>query len=402
MLNLQQKKILLGVCGGIAAYKTAELARLFIEAGAEVQVVMTKAATDFIGVQTFQCLTAKPVWTTVGDASFEQSMAHIELSRWADVFVIAPITANAMAKIAHGIADDLLTLLCLMMQGRVVICPAMNTHMWQHPATLANAETLLQHGVDIWGPDLGMQACGDSGPGRMREPSLIVDDLVMRLHHIRKVLHGESFVITAGPTREAIDPVRYISNRSSGLMGYHLAKALIFAGAKVDLISGPTALSPPIGASLHRVETADEMHQAVHKCLHPNAHFIGVAAVSDFKPVNIADVKIKKNQQNYIQLDLTAGIDILDDVFKRRLAKTVIGFAAETHDLIAHARVKLVKKADMIIANQVGNGLGFEQLENSLHVLSHGQEIKLETASKLSLACQLVLIIADFLKEKNK
>lgn len=402
MHKLQQKKILLGVCGGIAAYKTAELARLLIEVGAEVQVVMTKSATDFIGVQTFQSLTGKPVWTTVNDASFEQSMAHIDLSRWADILVIAPTTANFMAKMAYGMADDLLSLLCLMMHGRVVICPAMNTNMWQHPATVANADKIQAFDVDICGPDKGIQACGDLGYGRMREPNLIVDDLIMREHGIKKSLQGESFIITAGPTREAIDPVRFISNRSSGLMGYHLAKTLIFAGAKVDLISGPTSLPVPLGVSFHAVETADEMHQAVKSCLHPKANFVGVAAVGDFKPKQVNGSKIKKNQQSTIQLDLTAGIDILDDIFKQRLAKTIIGFAAETDDLLTHARAKLAKKADMIIANQVGPCLGFEQMNNSVYVLHHEQEIKLETTSKLSIACQLVTIISDFLKDRNK
>jgi len=216
------------------------------------------------------------------------------------------------------------------------------------------------------------------------------------------LLQHASFVMTAGPTREAIDPVRFLSNRSSGLMGYLLAKALIFAGAQVDLVAGPTALSPPLGAKLHLVESADEMHQAVLACLHPNVHFIGVAAVADFKPAQVADVKIKKQLTAGMVLDLVPGVDILADVFKRRLAKTVIGFAAETHDVLAHARLKLANKADMIIANQVGPGLGFEQLDNVLYVLHHQQEIKLEIASKLSLACQLVTILADFIKEKNK
>jgi phosphopantothenoylcysteine decarboxylase/phosphopantothenate--cysteine ligase len=388
--NISGKKILLGVCGGVSVYKVVELARLMQQSGAEVKVVMTTAAQDFIGAQTFQAVTGNPVAIETNDSSFERSMAHIDLSRWADMFVIAPATANFMAKLAHGLADDLLSLICLMFDKPIMVCPAMNVHMWQHPATVANYECLKSRGILFIGPDAGEQACGDVGVGRLREPQFILNAL--EYHSLYLTMSDSSFVVTAGPTREAIDPVRFISNHSSGLMGYSLAEVLAFAGAKVTLISGPTHLSSPPGVHVISVQSCTEMHQAVFDSLQPGDIYVGVAAVSDYTISEPQLNKIKKSQSEYLNLQFQPCVDILREVKKSGLAKKVIGFAAETEQLHDYALQKLNAKADIIIANQVGNGLGFGQCDSSLTVMTKEKTVTLTQQSKLSLARQLVEI----------
>jgi phosphopantothenoylcysteine decarboxylase/phosphopantothenate--cysteine ligase len=384
------KKILLGVSGGVAAYKSVELARLFQQAGALVQVVMTKAAQDFIGAQTFQAVTGQPVWVESNDSSFERSMAHIDLSRWADMLVIAPATANVMAKLAHGIADDLLSLVAMMMGQSMIICPAMNVNMWEHPATQTNFKILKERGIVFAGPDAGIQACGDEGYGRMREPHYILNAL--ELASIDKAMQDKQFIITAGPTREHIDPIRFISNQSSGLMGYALAEALAFAGAKVLLISGPTHLENPPGVTRRVVESAQEMHDVVFENLAGQDAFIGVAAVSDYAVSNPREQKIKKVHQHYLNLELTPTIDILQQVKQSNLVKHVIGFAAETEQVEEYALAKLEAKADMIVANHVGKGLVFGQETSALKVYTPNKHWELTQDTKLSLSKQLVEI----------
>ena len=399
MQDFQGKNIIIGVCGGIAAYKTVELARNLSQLGANIQVVMTASAASFIGAQTFQAITSNPVWMHTNDSSFEQAMAHIELSRWADYVVIAPATANFIAKIAHGLGDDLLSVLCLMVTIPIIVCPAMNVHMWQNTATLENVDTLKRRGIYILGPDNGIQACGDEGLGRMREPQWILHALNwLPIYHI---LQGYRFVLTAGPTREAIDPVRFISNRSSGLMGFALAEALAFAGATVTLISGPSALPIPPNVLNVPVITADDMYQEVLKHLQANDCFIGVAAVCDFQSKHVSPTKIKKTMHAPMPIDLEPTIDILQTVKASKLAKTVIGFAAETDKVLDFARLKLQQKADMIIANQVGASLGFEQDSLAVSVITASQEIHIPTADKRQVAQALVMIIKEFLEKKE-
>ena len=392
--RFENKKIILGVCGGIAAYKSVELARLLQQEGAFVQVVMTESAQDFIGPQTFQAVTGFPVWTATNDNSFERGMAHIDLSRWADLVIIAPATANFMAKMTYGMADDLLSLICLMVTVPIMVCPAMNVHMWQHPATLQNTKVLEERGVYMIGPDSGSQACGDLGAGRMREPEWIMN--AIDLLPIYRILQGQSFVLTAGPTRETIDPVRFISNRSSGIMGYALAEALSFAGAKVVLVSGPCHLPIPPGVESYFVNTAQEMFEAVQKSLKSSDIFIGVAAVSDYKVSQPAQEKIKKSQNKYLNLELEQGIDILATVKQQKLAKHVVGFAAETQHVLEYAKEKLEKKADVMIANRVSDKIGFEQQTNAVTILTQQNEIALQEASKLIIAKQCVEFFKNF------
>jgi phosphopantothenoylcysteine decarboxylase/phosphopantothenate--cysteine ligase len=396
MKDLVGKKILLGICGGIAAYKSVELARTLVKMGALVQVVMTRSALDFIGVQTFQAVTGSPVWTDTNDSQFERAMAHIDLSRWADIVVIAPATANFMAKLAHGLADDLLSSICLMFKASIFVCPAMNVNMWQNPATLHNDETLKTRGFILVGPDSGEQACGDTGLGRMREPEYIIHALQWASIYNR--LQGQSYVLTAGPTCEPIDPIRFLSNRSSGLMGYYLAEALAFAGASVTLISGPTALNCPPGVARIAVETAQQMHDAVFSCLQSNDVFIGVAAVCDYHRPTPNQQKIKKTAVESLNLVFEPTIDILQAVRKANLVKKVIGFAAETENVEQHARQKLESKADMIIANLVGNNLVFGQQDSDLTVLTQEKIWHLGQNSKLMLSKQLIEIFIEFIK----
>lgn len=397
MQNPKYPNILLGVCGGIAAYKTVELARQLQQQGANVQVIMTESAQDFIGEQTFQAVTGFPVWTQKNDQSFERAMAHIDLSRWADLLIIAPTTANFMAKMVHGMADDLLSLVSMMMQAPIMICPAMNKHMWQHPATIENTRILRERGIVIVGPDAGEQACGDVGYGRMREPEWIRHAIDML--PVYQILKGYSFLITAGPTREAIDPVRFISNRSSGLMGYALAEALAFAGAEVKLISGVTALPCPPEVERIVVESAEDMDQAVHGHLKENDIFIGVAAVSDYTVKSPAEQKIKKKSEIGWSLELSPTRDILKSVKEGKKAKKVIGFAAETEHVLEQAQKKLYSKADMIIANHVGKNLVFEQEQTAVTILSHDRTVEIAQNSKLIVACEVLQEIKTFIEQ---
>lgn len=391
------KKIILGVCGGVAAYKAVELARSLQQSGAQVQVVMTVAAQDFIGAQTFQAVTGFPVWIDTNDSSFERSMAHIDLSRWADLILVAPATANFMAKIAHGLGDDLLSLVCMMVQKPILVCPAMNVNMWQNGATQANYECLKQRGIIFIGPDAGLQACGDVGFGRMREPEYILNAL--EVYPTYQLLQGKSFVITAGPTREPIDPVRYISNQSSGLMGFSLAEVLAFAGAKVTLIAGPTHLSCPPGVTCLQVETSQQMRDEVFACLKEGDCFIGVAAVCDFLIAKPQTQKIKKKAGLTLNLEMIAATDILSEVKKSGIAKKVIGFAAETENLVAYAQQKLQQKADMIIANLVGYQRVFGQANSALTVITNDAMLELPEQSKIQLSARLTEIFKVFLQD---
>lgn len=395
---LKQKRILLGVSGGIAAYKSAELIRRLQDAGAQVRIVMTKSAMGFVQPLTYQALSSFPVHTDLLDPEAEAAMGHIELARWADVFVIAPATANTIAQIVHGEATDLLTTVVLANRAPLVVVPAMNQAMWANAATQANMATLRDRQITVLGPGSGSQACGDVGEGRM----LDVPDIITQLSETFKndQLAGKHIVITAGPTREAIDPVRFISNHSSGKMGYALAQAALEAGAAVSLISGPTKLPPPERAETIHVTSALEMHEASMSACEEADIFIACAAVADYRPVNIAEQKIKKNDEE-MHIRLTKNPDILADVSQRFDQLYTVGFAAETNDMIKHASGKLErKKLNMIIANQVGNGsdTGFNTDENAVEVLFKQSEVLQQQSfaqcSKTTLAKQLIHFIA--------
>ena len=395
MQDFMNKKIVLGICGGIAAYKTAHLVRELTRLGAHVRVVMTASAQEFITPMTLQALSGHAVRSEVFDSEAERAMGHIELARWADYLLIAPATANCLAKMAQGFADDLLSTIYLVTEAPVLVCPAMNRSMWAHPATQANVEQLIQRGVLMVGPEEGSQACGEYGFGRMSEVENII--AALRLHNMPRLLQGQHVLITAGPTHEAIDPVRYISNRSSGKMGYALALAARMAGATVTLISGPSALTPPEGVIFYSVETAREMHDAVMQHMQPGMVFIGAAAVGDYGVQNAAVHKLKK--QASATLTLTLNPDILAAVADSGKAAFVVGFAAETTDLLTHAAEKLrVKKLDMIIANQVGAGLGFDVDDNQVTVLTKNTQIDLEKTNKTRLAGQLIAILAEYMQ----
>ncbi|MDX2345668.1 MAG: bifunctional phosphopantothenoylcysteine decarboxylase/phosphopantothenate--cysteine ligase CoaBC [Legionella sp.] len=408
MQDFKNKRILLGICGGIAAYKVAYLVRELIQLGAEVQVVMTDAAQAFITPMTLQALSGRAVRTNLFDTAAEQAMGHIELARWADYCVIAPATANTIAKLANGLADDLLSTLALVLKIPLLICPAMNQSMWHHDATQSNIKKLKVRGALIIGPGEGLQACGDEGLGRMVEVSTIINAL--RLQDINQILVGQKVLITAGPTREAIDPVRYLSNQSSGKMGYALAIAAHIAGADVTLISGPSALTPPEGVNFKLVDSADAMHKAVMAALKPGMIFIGAAAVSDYAPDVASDIKLKKRMHQDLMLNFKQNPDILADVARSKKACFVMGFAAETNDVIAYARKKLEKKQlNCIVANQVGNGLGFDTDEHAATILTQSTQINLSKTHKTRLAGQLVAFLATSLQnsehvssEKNK
>ncbi|MDF1646462.1 MAG: bifunctional phosphopantothenoylcysteine decarboxylase/phosphopantothenate--cysteine ligase CoaBC [Legionellaceae bacterium] len=397
MQDFKGKRVLLGVCGGIAAYKTAYLVRELVQLGAEVQVVMTDSAQAFITPMTLQVLSGRVVRTTLFDEAAEQAMGHIELARWADYCVIAPATANIIAKLAHGMADDLLSTLALVLKIPLMICPAMNQGMWHHDATQANIKTLRERDILIIGPADGIQACGDEGLGRMSDVSSIINAL--RLQDVHQTLSGQQVLITAGPTREAVDPVRYLSNRSSGKMGYALASAAHMAGAKVTLISGPSALPPPEGVRFQSVDSASAMHDAVMTALEPGMIFIGAAAVSDYAPSSVSKIKIKKQKHQDVSLILEQNPDILADVAQSKQARFVMGFAAETDHLITHARAKLEKKKlDCIVANWVGDNLGFDTDEHEVIVLTRTNQQVLSKTHKVRLAGLLVAIIAASLQ----
>ena len=401
--SLQGERVLLGVCGGIAAYKAAELVRRLREAGAEVRVVLTDGATHFIGAATFQALSGNPVRTSLWDAAAEAAMGHIELARWASRVLIAPATADMLAKLAHGHADDLLSTLCLATVAPLAIAPAMNNRMWLHPATQANLQRLRTHGAQIIGPADGEQACGEIGPGRLLEPDAIVAALAQlrqgSASSAAQSLRDVRVLVSAGPTYEDLDPVRYLGNRSSGKMGFALAAAAHALGAQVTLVAGPVALATPAGVRRIDVRRASEMRDAVLGAL-PQDVYIGAAAVADFMPRHTADRKLKKSAALPV-LDLVRTPDILADVATHASRpRLVVGFAAETEDLQANARGKLAeKRLDLIAANQVGiQGGGFESDDNALSVYWNGGELQLGPASKTRLAEDLLALIAQRLE----
>lgn len=393
MNNLINKRIVLGVSGGISAYKSADLVRRLRERGAEVRVVMTRSACEFITPLTMQALSGQPVHTDLLDPAAEAAMGHIELAHWADVIHIAPASANILARLAHGQADDLLSTLCLASTAPVTLAPAMNRQMWLNPATQANLATLQERGMAVFGPAQGDQACGDNGPGRMLEPQQLADMLSSFFQS--GILQARKIIITAGPTREDIDPVRYISNRSSGRMGYAVAQAALEAGADVMLISGPVSLTPPERVRLLPVTTAQQMRDVVMGDLAGTDIFIAAAAVADYRCRETAGQKIKKNTDE-ISLLLEKNPDILAEVAAFNPAPFTVGFAAETGNLVDNARKKLqAKKLDMIAANQVGDGMGFDSDENELQVLWQDGDMTLERASKDKLARQLIQLVAQ-------
>ncbi|QDP71896.1 bifunctional phosphopantothenoylcysteine decarboxylase/phosphopantothenate--cysteine ligase CoaBC [Legionella israelensis] len=396
MQDFRNKKVLVGVCGGIAAYKSAFLVRELTRAGAEVRVVMTKSAQEFITPLTFQALSGHDVRCELFDAQAERAMGHIELARWADYLLIAPATANVLAKMAQGIADDLLSTLYLVAEIPVIVCPAMNRSMWAHPSTRLNCEQLLSRGVIFMGPGEGSQACGDEGLGRLSELEHILNAL--RLCDVSQLLTGQQVLITAGPTREPVDPVRYLTNRSSGKMGYALAQAAAIAGAEVVLISGPSEQLPPEHVKLIPVETAQNMYEAVMEHLQSSMIFIGAAAVADYHCVQPANEKMKKSQRSSMSLEFALNPDILAEVAASGKAFTV-GFAAETEHVLTYARKKLKqKKLDMIIANQVGENLGFDRDENKVTVLTPKNQIELPEEHKVRIAGKIIAIIAASLQ----
>ena len=400
MQDFIDKKIVLGISGGIAAYKSAYLVRELTRLGAQVKVVMTSSAQKFITPMTMQALSGEEVRSELFDVTAERAMGHIELARWADYLVIAPATANCIAKLAHGMADDLLSTLYLVAETPVLVCPAMNRSMWAHPATRANCETLKQQGVILVGPEDGSQACGEVGVGRMSEAETIIEAL--RLCEVHQLLQGQEVLITAGPTQEPIDPVRYISNHSSGKMGYALARAAMMAGAYVTLVTGPTALTPPTGALVCRVDSAKAMYDAVMTHSKPGMVFIGTAAVADYRVENPATLKLKKHLDDTLTLKLTRNPDILASVAEQGLASYVVGFAAETNDVLSHAQEKLInKKIDMIMANQVGPGLGFSTEDHQVTVITKTSQKALAMTHKTRLAAQMIAIIAGTLQNAD-
>ncbi len=398
-MNLTGKHILLGLSGGIAAYKACDLVRRLRDAGAEVRVVMTEGATHFVTPLTLQALSGHPVRTSLWDEAAEAAMGHIELARWADAILIAPASADVLARLAAGMADDLLTTLCLATEVPLLLAPAMNRVMWANPATQANVRTLTARGATLFGPAAGAQACGETGEGRMLEPVELVARLVEHLAPPRHGLAGKRVVITAGPTREALDPVRFISNRSSGRMGYALAEAAREAGAEVVLISGPTALPTPKGVARIDVETALQMHDAVMAQMPCNI-FIGTAAVADYRPIEAAPEKIKKGAEQ-LTITLVKNPDIVSEVAALPEHPFVVGFAAETEHVLEHARDKLVrKKLDLIAANRVGEGLAFDQPDNALTVLWDGGLAELPQTDKRQLARQLIELIVQRIQHR--
>lgn len=397
---MAKQNIILGVTGGIAAYKTPELVRRLREHGACVQVVMTDSAKQFVTETTLQAVSGLPVRQSLWDREAEAAMGHIELARWADLVLIAPATAEFMARIATGAAPDLLTTLCLATRAPIVIAPAMNHVMWANPAVQANREVLESHSIRVLGPEHGDQACGETGIGRMMEPN----DIVAAIQSIAPVsisgtgqlqLQGRTVMVTAGPTREAIDPVRYISNRSSGKMGFCMARAARDAGAKVILISGPVGLDEPGGIECLRVETAEQMFAATHEHIQGIDIFIAAAAVSDYRPEKQEQHKIKKTKAA-MQIDLLKSPDTLASVAKLANGPFTVGFAAETERVRDYALGKLQnKKLDMIVANKVGADRAFDREDNAVEVFWRGGERSFPMTAKSELATQLIQLIAD-------
>lgn len=400
MHRLTNRHILIGITGGIAAYKSAELTRLLKKAGADVRIVMTPAATEFITPLTLQALSGHPVHLHLLDPEAEAGMGHIELAKWADLILIAPASADFIARCAAGMGNDLLTTLCLATTAPVCLAPAMNQAMWRDPHTQSNIESLKATGMKVFGPDSGEQACGDTGPGRMLEPPTLAELAAAEFENL--TLSGKTVFITAGPTREPIDPVRFISNHSSGKMGYALAQAAVDAGARVKLISGPVNLVVPERVECIQVETAEEMLAAALEDINSCDLFIGAAAVADYRPVAVAEHKIKKGQEEIMELRLIKNPDIIASVAALSKRPFTVGFAAETHDLLGYARSKLErKKLDLIIANDVSvQGIGFNSDDNRVTLVDVNGEMPLPQTSKRLLARQLIEHIAQHFNQQ--
>lgn len=392
--NLAQRRILVGVTGGIAAYKSASLVRQLTQAGADVRVVMTQAATSFVGPLTFQALSGHPVQTGVLDAQSEAAMDHISLARWPDVLMVAPASADFLARLAHGHADDLLTTLCLASTAPILLAPAMNHVMWKNAATQANCHQLVARGVRLLGPDSGAQACGETGEGRMCEPEQLVQDVAKLFGN--GCLEGRRVLVTAGPTREPIDPVRVVSNRSSGKMGFAIAAAAAQEGASVTLITGPVALATPPRVLRVDVESAQDMYSAVLARVDESDVLIAAAAVADYRPRTASPQKIKK-QSDVMTLDLVRNPDIIAEVSRHPRRPFTVGFAAESENLEKHARGKLdAKRLDMIAANLItGPQSALESDEAELLVLWQEGRVQLPRVPKRELASQLITLIAE-------
>lgn len=396
---MKDERIILGVCAGIAAYKSPSIVRQFKDLGAEVRVVLTPATTNFVSLITFQAVSGYPVSESLWDRSDDAAMRHIELARWATQIIVAPATANTIARLAHGQADDLLTTLILASRAPVSLVPAMNHAMWTHPATQSNVDLLRTRGIDILGPANGPLAEGESGVGRMIEPT----EIVLHFVQLRRILESRSVVITAGPTHEPIDPVRYIGNRSSGKMGYALARAAKQAGARVTLVSGPVSLPPPHGVTFIGVTTAEEMYRAVMSATEACDVFISAAAVADYRPAETTNQKIKKKDSIYtIALQPTRDILSSVSVSTRPNRPFCVGFAAETENIKTYALQKLNKKGlDMIVANQVGPDKVFGQDETTLSVFWKNGHEDLGRGTKQGLANTLVKLISEHLERRN-
>ena len=401
MHQLTNKQIVLGITGGIAAYKSAELTRLLKGAGADVRIVMTPAAQEFITPLTLQALSGHTVHTELLDPEAEAGMGHIELAKWADLLVIAPASADFMARMASGMGNDLLTTLCLATDAPICLAPAMNQAMWRSPQTQANAQQLESQGVLLWGPADGQQACGDVGPGRMIEPAEILLNVASQFD--TGALSGRSVVITAGPTREALDPVRYISNHSSGKMGFSLAEAAVDAGAHVTLIAGPVNLATPDHVQRIDVVSAEDMLFAAQTAADSCDVFIACAAVADYRPAAVAEQKIKKGKEEIMELRLVKNPDIVATIAAMDNGPFTVGFAAETQDVIEYAKNKRARKQlDLIIANDVSEpGIGFNSDDNAVTLISEDSIEPLPKMSKRKLASQLIHHIAEYLPARN-
>ena len=396
MLSLTNKRILLGITGGIAAYKCAELTRLLIKAGAEVRVGMTRAATEFITPLTMQALSGQRVHLDLLDSDAEAAMGHIELARWADLVLIAPATADFIARITLGQADDILSTMVLATSAKIAIAPAMNQAMWADDSTMTNQNVLIDRGYNIFGPAEGEQACGDVGPGRMMEPAQLLE-LSASLFETGE-LAGKNFVITGGPTQEAIDPVRFISNHSSGKMAYALAAEAVAAGAKVTLISGPVNLPTPESVKRIDVITAAQMLVATHEAMKGCDVFIGVAAVADYRPVEVATQKIKKSEEQ-MQLTLVKNPDIISEIAQLEEKPFVVGFAAETNDIVSNGKDKLKRKGlDMLFANNATETFNSDSIV--VTALTETSETELKPGNKNVVARNMLQLIAAALNER--
>ena len=393
-MNFLNKNILLCVTGGIAAYKSVEIIRLFKKNGADVRVVMTESAKEFITPLTLQAISGNDIHDSLIDVKAESAMGHIELAKWADIILVAPCTAETIAKITHGRANDLMGAIILASKASIFIAPAMNMNMWLDQSTQENCKKLSSRSISIIGPADGEQACGDIGPGRMVDPENIVE-LISSSIKIGP-LAGKVITITAGPTREQIDPVRFISNNSSGKMGYALAEAAVESGALVNLISGPVSIDANKSVSLYKTNSANEMLVKVDELMPNTDIFIGCAAVSDFKPSHYHENKIKKDDLNVVDLELKKNKDILNHVAKVYKSSYVVGFAAETKNVKENARKKLLnKKLNMIISNDVSDkSIGFDSDQNEVNLITKSESIFLKKDKKIRIAREILKIIS--------